>query len=58
MHINLWEINHNPTEQLQRYRRCLKEFEALGFHDDYVDQIKQEYRQLQAQIEGQNGQEC
>lgn len=58
MSINLSEMNHSQTEQLRRYRRCLKEFEALDFHDNYVDQIKQEYNQLKAKIEGQNDKQC
>lgn len=60
MHVShkmLMEILHNEEdreEQLQRYQRCLQEFDRLEFNDTYVDQIKQDYQILKDIVEAQS----
>ncbi len=44
------EFGTTPEVQLARYQICLSEFEQLQYTDEYVLQIKEDIKKLQALI--------
>ncbi|MCG9748596.1 hypothetical protein [Shewanella sp. Isolate8] len=51
--LTLEELMDKPLckeEKLRRYRQCLREFELLGYQDLFIEQIRQEARQLEQKL--------
>lgn len=44
------EFGATPEAQLAQYQTCLSEFEQLKYTDEYVLQIKEDIKKLQALI--------
>ncbi|CAM3330681.1 hypothetical protein [Shewanella pealeana] len=49
------EFGATPEAQLARYQICLSEFEQLQYTDEYVLQIKEDIKKLQALIAKKGG---
>lgn len=54
MLMEIWDTAEEKSEQLRRYQLCIEEFNELNFHDVYIAEIKQEYRQLAEQVKVQS----
>ncbi len=51
--LTLEELMDKPLckeEKLRRYQQCLREFELLGYQDLFIEQIRQEARQLEQKL--------